>query len=67
MISVLGNSQISIPENYFRSPIDFPILLSASFGELRGGHFHSGIDIKTKGVEGKKYMLSLMDIFLVLK
>ncbi|NOZ48259.1 MAG: M23 family metallopeptidase [Chlorobi bacterium] len=38
----------------FRSPIDFPILLSASFGELRAGHFHAGIDIKTKGTEGKK-------------
>ena len=26
---------------------------SASFGEMRENHFHSGIDIKTDGVEGK--------------
>lgn len=38
----------------FRSPIDFPILLSANFGELRGNHFHNGIDIKTGGSIGKK-------------
>jgi hypothetical protein len=27
--------------------------LSGTFGELRGNHFHSGIDIKTQGVTGK--------------
>lgn len=26
---------------------------SANFGEMRPGHFHAGIDIKTDGVEGK--------------
>lgn len=26
---------------------------SANFGEMRPGHFHSGVDIKTDGVEGK--------------
>ena len=25
-----------------RNPFDFPILLSANFGELRSNHFHSG-------------------------
>ncbi|MFR9603193.1 MAG: M23 family metallopeptidase [Rikenellaceae bacterium] len=29
-------------------------LYSANFGELRPDHFHSGIDIKTEGVEGKR-------------
>ncbi len=28
-------------------------LYSASFGEMRPAHFHSGIDIRTEGVEGK--------------
>lgn len=37
----------------YRSPLDIPILLSANCGELRGNHFHSGIDIKTQGVTGK--------------
>lgn len=39
--------------NVFRSPFDFPILLSANFGELRPNHFHNGLDIKTQGVTGK--------------
>lgn len=37
----------------FQSPIDFPIFLSGNFGELRGTHFHAGIDIKTQGETGK--------------
>ena len=37
----------------FRSPFDFPLLLSANFGELRPNHFHNGLDIKTGGVTGK--------------
>lgn len=36
-----------------RSPLDIPILLSGNFGELRNNHFHSGIDFKTQGSEGK--------------
>ena len=37
----------------FRQPFEFPILLSGNFGELRSNHFHSGIDFKTQGAEGK--------------
>ncbi len=37
----------------FGSPFDFPLKLSASFGELRSGHLHGGLDIKTEGVVGK--------------
>lgn len=35
------------------NPLDFPIVLAGNFGELRAGHFHSGIDIKTEHVQGK--------------
>jgi len=42
------------PKDYFRSPLDIPLLLSGNFGELRNNHFHSGLDIKTQGVEGQK-------------
>jgi len=35
------------PQDYFRSPIDKPIRLSGTFGELRPNHLHSGIDIKS--------------------
>ncbi len=41
------------PKGYFRSPVDYPVTLAGSFGEIRRNHFHSGIDIRTGGVEGK--------------
>ncbi|HRY98922.1 MAG TPA: M23 family metallopeptidase [Bacteroidales bacterium] len=37
----------------FVPPVDFKMLLSGTFGELRPNHFHSGIDIRTGGEEGK--------------
>ncbi len=39
------------PKNYFRNPLNIPILLAGNFGECRPNHFHSGIDIKTNGKE----------------
>jgi hypothetical protein len=39
------------PQDYFRNPLNIPILLAGNFGECRPGHFHSGIDIKTQGKE----------------
>lgn len=53
-MSKLSFAQENYDQNYFRSPLDIPLVLSGSFGELRGNHFHSGIDIKTQGVVGKK-------------
>ncbi len=41
------------PSDYFGSPVDFKMMLSGTFGEFRSDHFHSGIDIRTGGVEGK--------------
>lgn len=40
------------PKDYFRSPLDIPINLSGTFGELRPNHFHSGLDIRTNNKEG---------------
>jgi hypothetical protein len=37
---------------YFRAPLDRSLQLAANFGELREGHFHMGIDIRTGGREG---------------
>jgi hypothetical protein len=47
-------AQNDYPDGYFRSPVDFRMLLSGTFGELRTNHFHSGIDIKTNGKGGEK-------------
>ncbi len=33
-------------------PLDIPLVLSGTFAELRGNHFHGGIDIKTQGRSG---------------
>lgn len=44
---------IQAQEKTLPNPFDFPILLSGNFAELRANHFHSGIDFKTQGAEGK--------------
>lgn len=52
---VLLLSQILFSQSYpqFKSPVKHKIALSGSFGELRTGHFHAGLDIKSKrGIEG---------------
>ncbi len=46
-------AQSRYPKNYFRSPIDFPITLAGGFADIRKNHYHSGIDIRTGGEEGK--------------
>jgi hypothetical protein len=48
-----ADAQNNYPKNYFRSPVSFPVSLAGSFGEIRKNHFHSGIDIRTEGVQGK--------------
>ena len=41
-------------ENSFQlhNPINKELLLAGTFGELRSNHFHTGVDIKTNGIEG---------------
>jgi peptidase M23-like protein len=39
-------------QNDFIAPLDIPMFLSGTFGELRSNHLHSGIDIKTNGKQG---------------
>ena len=41
------------PEDYVFPVREAARLYAANFGEMRPGHFHGGIDIKTDGVEGK--------------
>lgn len=47
-------SQEKYPKNYFQNPLDIPLELSGTFGELRSNHFHAGLDIKTQGKVGFK-------------
>ncbi len=41
-----------VPTDYFDDPLQVPLALSGTFGELRSNHFHSGLDIKTQQREG---------------
>ncbi|WP_456378320.1 M23 family metallopeptidase [Lutibacter sp.] len=40
------------PTSYFQTPLDIPLILSGTFGELRSNHFHAGLDFKTQQKEG---------------
>ena len=53
LLVCLDLTRLTVSAQTFRSPVDILILLSGNFGELRNNHFHSGIDFKTQGVEGK--------------
>lgn len=44
--------QENYPKDAFRSPMDIPLILAGTFGELRSNHFHAGIDIKTQQRQG---------------
>lgn len=53
-VSLLGQEEY--PKDAFGPPLDIPIILAGTFGELRSNHFHSGIDIKTQQREGLPVM-----------
>lgn len=55
------------PKEYFRSPLDIPINLSGTFGELRPNHFHSGLDIRTNNIEGLPVYASADGIIIRIK
>lgn len=46
------HAQEKYPKEVFQSPLEIPLVLAGTFGELRSNHFHSGIDIKTQQREG---------------
>lgn len=51
-VNQLFFSQTQFPTTDFISPLDIPLSLSGSFGELRSNHFHSGLDFRTQQKEG---------------
>ncbi len=53
-LSIADDDKRSLPQDYFRSPLNLELLLSGNFGELRNNHFHSGLDIKTQAKSGYK-------------
>ncbi len=56
-----GESARDYPQNYFRSPVNTPIKLSGTFGELRSNHLHAGIDIKAHNGKTGQPILAVAD------
>ena len=56
-----GESKRDYPQNYFRSPVNTPIKLSGTFGELRSNHLHAGIDIKAHNGKTGQAILTVAD------
>ena len=52
LFSPILSAQEKYPQDTFQSPLDIPLILAGTFGELRSNHFHSGIDIKTQRRQG---------------
>ncbi|SFR50054.1 Peptidase family M23 [Robiginitalea myxolifaciens] len=50
--SQLTFAQVQPQDTDFRSPVDIPLILAGTFGELRSNHFHAGLDIKTQQRQG---------------
>lgn len=49
-----GYGQSKQDNNNFIAPLSGNLGVTGSFGEIRGDHFHSGIDLRTDGVIGKE-------------
>jgi murein DD-endopeptidase MepM/ murein hydrolase activator NlpD len=41
------------PQGYFANPLRMPMSLAANFGELRPGHWHMGLDLRTDQKENQ--------------
>ncbi|MDC6355180.1 MULTISPECIES: M23 family metallopeptidase [unclassified Robiginitalea] len=52
LASLYAPAQYAPAETRFDPPLDIPIILAGTFGELRSNHFHAGIDIKTQQRQG---------------
>ena len=54
LIALLATASIRAQgdSTLYRYPLDLEPLYSAGFAEMRPNHFHSGVDLKTEGVEG---------------
>jgi len=43
---------VTYPQDYFKAPLNIPLVLAGNYGEPRTGHFHAGLDIQTQQREG---------------
>lgn len=52
LITGVSSAQSGEQDVRFAPPLNIPISLAGNFMELRGSHFHSGLDMRTEGREG---------------
>jgi hypothetical protein len=52
LVAPLLTEAQNYPRNYFIPPLDTPLVITGSFGEIRNEHVHAGIDISTNDQEG---------------
>lgn len=64
LITVLLSVSFFADAQHYVNPLDGELILSGNFGEVRGNHFHSGLDLKTGGTEGKS-VYSIADGYVV--
>lgn len=58
LITLNSTAQYNLPKDYFDDPLQIPMVLAGTFGELRSNHFHSGLDIKTQHRSGLPVLAS---------
>lgn len=63
LILAFSQKDYKYPQKDFISPLDIPLQLSGTFGELRTNHFHAGVDFRTQQVVGKN-LLAIADGFV---
>ena len=51
-------SETPYPQGYFGNPLNIPMELTANFGELRRGHWHMGLDLRTQQKENLPVLAS---------
>jgi len=54
ILQVLNLSSESIAESDYHPPMELPLIVTGTFGELRSTHFHGGVDFSTGRKIGKK-------------
>ncbi len=58
IIYSISYGQNNYPQDYFKDPLEIPLILSGTFAELRSNHFHSGLDIKTQNRPGLNVLVA---------
>ena len=52
LLTAQAQDSLTVNHYGFINPLKIPLLINGTFGELRGNHFHSGVDLKTEEREG---------------